>query len=819
MSKANTGQTGSAGGWRRCCLSLLAALLLAGCAAQNAYRDAQTLLAEEKVDVGLAKMQEAMALDPTSAEYRIAYFRALDRYLNASLTKAERALTEARYEEAEGAYRRALVLKPGNERAVAGLRLIESARRNEILFQEAELAWNRKDAELALDRLRTILAVSPKHERARALLRAIEEKTTKITRESVLTAAFRNPITIEFKDMPLKLIFEVLSRASGLNFVFDKDLHADQKTTIFLRNSTIEAALNVLLLTNQLEQRVLDGNSILIYPNTPAKQKEYQTLVVKTYYLANSDAKTVANTLKTILKTRDIVVDEKLNLLVIRDSPEAIRLADRLVNLQDIPEPEVLLEVEILEVKRSRLLDLGVKWPETMALRPLPSTTNGTLTLNDLRNINSTTTGVTVGPVVISANQLDGDVNLLANPRIRARNREKAKILIGDRLPNITSTITATGFSSESITYIDVGLKLDVEPTIYLDNEVAMKITLEVSNVVNKVETKSGTVAYQIGTRTATSVLRLKDGENQLLAGLISDEDRRTASKLPFIGDIPILGRLFGSHSDEGIKTEIVLSITPRILRNIQRPEANLAEFDGGTETSFRSRPESGGGGQSFGIGAPGERPAREGTAAASSAAAGVAAPGVQSGSPYSLADGSLQPGTGGGTQANPLLSSADGTVAQPGSMFSSGGGLPTVASSGTAQPLWQGPAQLQVGQTAALPLVLQSDQPVVSVPLAIAFDPRLLQVADVSEGAFLKQGGATTTFTYRVDPSGQVLLTATRSGSGGATTREVLATVTFRALAAGTTKVDLITMAPVGSGGTTINTILPAAHALTITP
>ena len=132
--------------------------------------------------------------------------------------------------------------------------------------------------------------------------------------------------------------------------------------------------------------------------------------------------------------------------------------------------------------------------------------------------------------------------------------------------------------------------------------------------------TKSGTVAYQIGTRTATSVLRLKDGENQLLAGLISDEDRRTASKLPFLGDIPLLGRLFGSHSDEGIKTEIVLSITPRILRNIQRAEAYLAEFDGGTETSFRARPEGGGGGgQSFGTQAPGARPASGAAAAAAS--------------------------------------------------------------------------------------------------------------------------------------------------------------------------------------------------------
>lgn len=806
MSKVIPGRSVSAG-LRRYCLTLAAALSLVGCAAQNAYRDAQTLLAEDKVDAGLAKIQEAIALDPVSAEYRIAYVRAQERYLNASIAKAERAFIEGRYDEAEAVFRRALVVQPGNERSLAGLRQIEGARRHQILFQEAEHAWTNKDLDLAMARLRTILAANPKHERARALLRLVEEKAGKVAKQSVLTTAFRKPITIEFKDTPLKTVFEVISRTSGLNFVFDKDLRADQKTTIFLRNSTIEAAINLLLLTNQLEQRVLDGNSILIYPNTPAKQKEYLALVVKTYYLANSDAKTVGNTLKTILKTRDIVVDEKLNMLMIRDSPEAIRLADKLVGLQDVPEPEVMLEVEILEVKRSRLQALGVNWPDNIALRALP--VDG-LTLKGLGNITSETTGVTVGPMTIRANQLDTDVNLLANPRIRARNREKAKILIGDRVPNITSTITSTGFSSESITYIDVGLKLDIEPTIYLDNEVAMKVTLEVSNIVSRIETRSGTVAYQIGTRTATSVLRLKDGENQVLAGLISDEDRRTASKVPFLGEIPLLGRLFGSHNDEGTKTEIVLSITPRILRNIQRAEAHLAEFDGGTEANFRARPEGGGGGQLFGTQVSGARPASEGAAGA--AVEGIAAPGVQNNPPPSPAD-SLQPG-----EANPLAPSAAGGTAPTGSVLSSGG-LADVSSGGAAQLLWQGPTQLKAGDALALQLVMQADRPVVSVPLAVGFDPGLLQVTDVSEGAFLKQGGATTTFSYRVDPGGQVLLTATRSGAGGASNSDVLATLTFRALAAGTSRVELITIAPVGAGGSTINSILPAAHALTINP
>ena len=790
MSKEESGRSGPAAWWR-CCLGVAVALSLAGCAAQNAFTEGQALLAAEQVDAGLAKLQQAIALDPDSTEYRVAYTQAQERYVHASISAGQRAFTEAHYDTADASFRRALALQPGNQLALTGLQLVDTARRNEALYGEAEAAWRRGDTEVAQANLRRILAADPKHARALALQRMVDERTTRVAEESVLAVAYRKPITIEFRDTPLKTVFEVISRTSGLNFVFDKDVRADQLVTIFLRNSTIEAAINLVLLTNQLEQRVLDGNSILIYPNTPLKQRSYEALSVRTFYLANSDAKTVATTLKTILKSKDVVVDEKLNLLMIRDSPEAIRVAEKLVALQDVPEPEVMLEVEILEVKRSRLRDLGVNWPNTLALTPLPSTTGGTLTLNDLQNLNSSSIGATVGPVVIRAQQLDADVNLLANPRIRARNREKAKILIGERVPNITSTATSTGFVSESITYIDVGLKLDIEPTIYLDNEVAIKVTLEVSNIVDRVETRSGTVAYRIGTRTATSVLRLKDGENQLLAGLISDEDRRTASKVPFLGDIPVLGRLFGSQNNEGIKTEIVLSITPRIIRNILRPEAYLAQFDGGTENSFRGRLASAGGSAVFG--------------GAAGAVGHLAAPPLPGG-----------PGQARSATPADAPSQSAGGGAQP----AAGNDLQAAAQSGgSAQLLWQGPTQLKAGDSFSLQLVMQADQPVVSLPLAVSFDPRVLQLADVSEGGFLKQGGGQTSFSYRVDPGGQVLMTATRSGNGGATGQDNVATLNFRAMAPGDARIELITIAPVGLGGSAINASLPPAHVLTIAP
>jgi general secretion pathway protein D len=184
---------------------------------------------------------------------------------------------------------------------------------------------------------------------------------------------------------------------------------------------------------------------------------------------------------------------------------------------------------------------------------------------------------------------------MLANPRIRVRNKEKAKVVIGEKLPVITTTISpgVGGFASESVTYAEVGLTLNVEPTIQLDNEVAIRISLEVSNVVDSSITKSGSTVYRLGNRSASTLLQLKDGENQVLAGLIRNDDRTSGARLPILGDIPLLGRLFGTTNDSSGKTEIVLSITPHLVRTIQRPPAEESEFSAGTDATFRHRPDT----------------------------------------------------------------------------------------------------------------------------------------------------------------------------------------------------------------------------------
>ena len=781
---------------RRWGLALVMGLLLAGCAGHMAYRDGQALIEAGKIEEGLDKLHQAVDAEPHNVQYRQAYLQVRDRAQLGFLERADRLLATDHAADAKVLYQRVLALAPDNERALAGLATIDAVRRHAKLLSEAQTAWNKNDAELARMKLRAILAEDPHDAGALSLRRTIDEQLALPRPEMALSAIYRKPITIEFKDVPLKQVFEVISRTSGLNFLFDKDVKTDQKTSTFLKNSTVAAAVHFVLLTNQLEQQVLDGNTILIYPNTAAKAKDYQEMVVKTFYLANAEAKTVANTLKTIVKTHDIVVDDKLNMVIVRDSPDAVRLAEKLVALQDVAEPEVMLELEVLEVQRTRLLDLGIQWPDSLTLTPLPSTAGGTLTLRDLRtNLNGGTIGASISPVVINAKKADTDANILANPRIRARNHEKAKILIGDRVPNITTTSTATGFVSESVNYVDVGLKLDVEPTVYLDGEVAIKVALEVSHIVSQLQTKSGSLAYQIGTRNASTVLRLKDGENQVLAGLISDEDRRNANKVPGLGELPIAGRLFGSANNNNQKTEIVLSITPHIIRNLTRPQATLSEFAAGTENSFRLRPDALRASPSAPpVGAPASQPVQH-----------AATPNAHGPSPVPAAT----PATGGIGNPNTDPISTSGGISNS---------TQTTTPAATLQ--WQGPSQVKVGDTVALQLLMTPDQPVTGLPLIVGFNNKNLQVVGVSEGDFLKQGGAQSNFASRVDPNGQVAISDTRIGDSGAAAPGVVATVNFRAIAgADASPIQVLTVAPSGLNGRAVVVQPPAPYILHIQP
>ena len=578
----------------------------------SSSEESQQALNEGRYESGLALLEQAAKESPNDGKIRATLARERLLAANKLSIAGEQARREGRFDEAEQNFRRALGIESGHARATQGLTQIGIDQRHRGLLRDASAALKKNDQALAQSLLRTVLAQEPGNREAQSLLAGIEEsKATALQSAAKSGGAFGKPVTLEFRDAPLKTVFEVLSRSSGVNFVFDRDVKGDAKVTIFVRNTALEEVIRLILATNQLEKRQLNDNAFLIYPNTPAKAKDYQELALRTFFLSNTEAKQVQMMLKTVLKIRDVHVDEKLNLVIVRDTPQAIELAEKLVASVDIAEPEVMLELEVLEINRSRLKELGVRFPDQIGYgRITPDVVNSVLgttgnTLGqtttfggalapgyiDTRNATGLTTYVANPALILNLRSQLGDSNLLANPRIRVRNREKAKIHIGDKLPVFTTTSTANVGVSASVSYLDVGLRLEVEPQVYLEDDVSIKVGLEVSSVTKEVAGPSNSLAYQIGTRNTNTILRLRNGETQILAGLISDEERSSGNRLPGLGDLPLVGRLFGSQSDLHNKSEIILLITPRVVRNIVPPDNVRAVISAGTENVVGAAP------------------------------------------------------------------------------------------------------------------------------------------------------------------------------------------------------------------------------------
>ena len=573
-------------------LATLVAITVAGCALTPPTLPGADLIADGDLEKSIERLTQAAKDKPEVIQYKSLLARTTETFVGQQVLSGEEALRAGALEVADQRFRSALRYHSNNPQAQAGLEKVNDAKRSQVLLRDAQVAIDNSQFEAARSLARAVLARDPKQADASRLLKDAETKMGR-NREVdslQLAARLRRPVSLKFRDVPIKNLFDALSTEGGLNFIFDRDFNGAQIASLIALDTPLADALDMLLASNQLSKKTLNANTLLIYPATLSKQREYQDTVVKSFFLSHANAKDTLNLIKGMGKIRDVYIDERLNMVAVRDTPEAVRLAEKLVAMTDRPEAEVMLYVEIMEVSGNKLQELGLRFPSQFSAlggevgsSPQDS---AQLTLRELRDLNSSRIGVSPNPA-LNLLRTDGDLNLLANPRIRVKNKEKARIHIGDKLPVITSTISGTsGFSSESVNYLDVGLKFDVEPVIRLDGDVDMKVALEVSNVAGTIRTENGTVAYQLGSRNATTVLRLRDGETQVLAGLISDAERSSANKLPGLGQLPMVGRLFSSSREEATKSEIILLITPRILRNITRPELSEGEFFAGTESS-----------------------------------------------------------------------------------------------------------------------------------------------------------------------------------------------------------------------------------------
>ena len=727
--------------------TFILATLMTGCVTNNAFRDAKDMINAGQVDAGMARIEKLVAEDPTNAEYKTYFMRQQEQKINRLISRGQTALINDDLSAAEAAFKEALPLNRNDTRAAIGLRQVAETHRHQALLQTANLKAE-KAPEEALALLRTVLSENASNAAAVKLKRRIEaEQHREQLLPPRLALSFKKPITLQFRDASLSEVFEALGKLSGLSFVFDKDVATGSKVTLFANKMSVEDALNVLLTMSQLDKKILGESALLIYPNNPTKKADYQENIVKSFYIGNADPKQTMNMVKSLARTRDVFIDEKIGLMTVRDSAENIRIIERLIAAQDLIDPEVVLEVEVMEVVSNRLQQLGVQFPDQITFSPrvltklIPNESgdallyrSGTTSLKELSHLNRSNivTSLTDPALIINLRAEDGTANLLANPRIRVKNREKAKVRIGDKVPVITTTTASTGVSTESVSYLDVGLALDVAPQIHPDNQISIKMELEVSNVVKEVTSKSGLLTYQIGTRRAETVLRLKDGETQVLAGLIKREDRETLAKVPGLGDLPVLGKLFGSTKEATDKTEIVLLVTPRIVRRTELPPIHITEFSSGSDNYASINPMRLNPSAKLSLG--------EGNTAQTAAAPVVPpgqAPRQEQGDPGAIVTFKLD-----------------------------------------------APERVKLGQPVNLVINSTVRQDVSLINLEIDFDPAKLEFSSGNVGPLMGNNGGTPQFQTAVESPGRLRLVALNPG--GARGNGQLATLTFTSKLAG---------------------------------
>jgi len=677
----------------------LTALVLVLCAScSTVHKDSQALIDQGKHREGLSRLEEAMREQPNDVERRMQYLRARDQVINRLIGQASAEFVAGRFDAAVGAYTQVLAIDASNARAAAGLAAIDASRRHQVLAGDAKARLAAGDLASADLMVKSILAENPGHAAARELDRELREQDRKrALAVPALKSKLQNPVNLEFREAPLKLVMEALARSAGINFILDREIRPDLKATIFVRNVRVEDALDLIIQNHQLEKKILTENTILVYPNTPQKLREHQELVMRTFHLGNADPKLTLNLLRTMLKTKDIFVDERVNMIVMRDTPDAIRAAEKLIAAQDKADPEVVLELEILEVSRNKVRDLGMTLPTVFTG---PGAAGGKLA--DIKDLGSRTISVDTG-YKLSLLRTDGESRTLANPRVRVRSKEKARVHVGDRVPVISSTIVGQGtnapVTAEQIQYLDVGIKIEVEPTVHADDTVAIKINLDVSTLGASKKSASGNEVFQVGTRNVTTVLRLRDEETQALMGLISDDDSQSGAGLPYVGEVPVLDRVFGNKKTRQESKELVLLITPHLVRGVDPTDATLAEFWSGTEAAVRTR-----------------------------------TPFV-----HELAAKDKLATAGGAAAASTLAIAA-----------------PAAAVAAAAPPLpmllsWQGPASVKPGEEFVIELKARSDGPLKGASVQLRYDPEQIEVLAVEVPTFTPQADEGVTYAEKI--------------------------------------------------------------------
>jgi general secretion pathway protein D len=574
------------------------------------------------------------------------------------------------------------------------------------------------------------------------------------------------PITVKLTE-DSKVIYQTIGQLAGVNVLFDPD-YTSRRIKVELNGVTLEDALQITALESKTFWRPVTGNTIFVAQDNPAKRKELEQSVLKTFYLQNlsqpTELQDVVNAIRAVLDVQRVQQLLSQNALVVRGTPDQIALAEKLVDDLDKARPEVIVDIAVIQVSKDKSRTLGLSPPTsaTVALQSninTTTTTTGTTTgttstgsgtgleLNTLGNLNATDFQVTIPSANLSAVMGDTDTKMLQNPQVRALDNQKATLKIGERVPVATGSfqpgIGGVGINplvNTQFQYLDVGVNIDVTPHVHADREITLKITMEISSVVGQ-SSIGGISQPIIGQKKIEHEIRLKDGESSLIGGILDDSQTRSLSGIPGLAQIPILRYLFGQVQQDHAQDETVFAITPHVIRGTAVSELNQRAIDIGTANAIELRHVS------------------HAAVAPASQAPATQPPANQPANPPAP-----NPGTnpGGQGSANFLFDPGQITAAK--------------------------------GNTFVVNLLISGAQNVYSVPVQMNYDPAKLQLVNVSNGGFLSQDGQAVALVHREDETtGTLQITATRPpGAGGVSGQGAVVTLTFQAKASGQTPLTI---------------------------
>src|ERR1700741_5063274 len=589
-----------------------------------------------------------------------------------------------------------------------------------------------------------------------------------------LSAISNVPITLKLTE-DTKVIYETVGKLAGINVLFDPD-YTSRKIRIELNGVTLEEALGIIALESKTFWRPVTPNTIFVAADNPAKRKELDQSVIKTFYLSNlsqaTELQDVVNAMRTLLEVQRIQQLQSQNAIIVRGTPDQIALAQKFVDDLDKAKPEVIIDVVVMQVSRDKSRTLGITPPTsttislnnnintttTTATGPAGGTgtvtqstgtgSNGSINLNRIGNLNATDFNITIPGITAKAIIGDSTTKIIQNPQIRALDGQKATLKIGDRVPVATGSfqpgIGGVGINplvNTQFQYLDVGVNIDITPRVHAGREVTLKLMVDISSVTGQ-SNIGGISQPVIGQRKIEHEIRLKEGEVNLLGGMIEEDQTQSLSGVPILAQIPFLKYFFGQDTRDHRENELVFALIPHIVRGPDVNDSNQRLIDVGTANALQLRHIS-----------------KVETVPAGQRGAPAGAPG---------------PAPAAGTPARPTSSIA-----------------PVTGASFLFDP---GTVTAGKGSTFTVNILISGAQNVYSVPLQLNYDPNKLQLVNVSNGGFLSQDGQAVALVHREDDTtGTLQITASRPpGSGGVSGQGTVVTLTFQAKASGQTPLTI---------------------------